>query len=98
MIKTKNYHMLIFRSKKFLWMRNVSKNFPQMVLNKKNMLKFNEYFVKNCDEDSYEGYILKVDVKYPKNMHYLHSGLPLLPERMKINKCNSLVCNMYDKN
>ena len=69
-----------------------------MVLNKKNMLKFNEHFVKNSDEDSYEGYILKVDVKYPKNMHYLHSGLPLLPERMKINKCNSLVCNMYDKN
>ena len=62
------------------------------------MLKFNEHFVKTSDEDSYEGYILKVDVKYPKNMHYLHSDLPLLPERMKINKCNSLVCNMYDKN
>ena len=30
------------------------------------MLKFNEHFVKNSDEDSYEGYILKIDVKYPK--------------------------------
>ena len=23
--------------------------------------------------------------------------LPFLPERMKINKCNKLVCNLYDK-
>ena len=31
-------------------------------------------------------------------MHDLHSDLPFLPERMKINKCNKLVCNLYDKN
>ena len=24
--------------------------------------------------------------------------MPLLPERMKNNKCNELVCNLYDKN
>ena len=28
----------------------------------------------------------------------MHSDLPFLPERMKINKCNKLVCNLYDKN
>ena len=27
----------------------------------------------------------------------MHSDLPFLPERMKINKCNKLVCNLYDK-
>ena len=27
----------------------------------------------------------------------LHSDLPFLPERMKINKCSKLVCNLYDK-
>ena len=27
-----------------------------------------------------------------------HSDLPFLLERMKINKCNKLVCNFYDKN
>ena len=27
----------------------------------------------------------------------LHNDLPFLPERMKINKCNKLVCNLYDK-
>ena len=30
-------------------------------------------------------------------MHDLHSNLPFLPERMKIDKCNKIVCNLYDK-
>ena len=62
------------------------------------MLKFNEEFIKNYDEDSDKGYILEVDGEYPKNLNYLYSDLPFLPERMKINKCSKLVCNLYDKN
>ena len=27
----------------------------------------------------------------------MHGDLPFLPERMKINKCSKLVCNLYDK-
>ena len=27
----------------------------------------------------------------------MHSDLPFLPERMKIDKCNKLVCNLFDK-
>ena len=27
----------------------------------------------------------------------MHSDLPFLPARMKINKCSKLVCNLYDK-
>ena len=65
---------------------------------KENILKFNEDFIKNYDEDSNKGYILKVDVEYPKNLHDLHSDLPFLAERMKINKCSKLVCSFYDKN
>ena len=65
---------------------------------KKDMLKFNEDFIKNYDEDSDKGYILEVDAEYPKILHDLHSDLPFLPERMKINKCCKLVCNLYDKN
>ena len=49
------------------------------------------------DEDSDKGYILEVDVKYPKNLHGLHEDLPFLPERMKIGKCKKPVCNLYDK-
>ena len=43
------------------------------------------------------GYLFVVDVEYPKNLHTLHSDLPFLPERMKINKCDKLVCNLNDK-
>ena len=63
---------------------------------KENMLKFNEDFMKNYDEDSDEGYTFEVDVEYTKNLHDLHSDLPFLPKRMKINKCSKLKCNLYD--
>ena len=62
-----------------------------------DLSKIDEDFIKNYNEDSNKGYILEVDVKYPKNLHDLHSDLPFLPERMKIDKCNNLVCNLYDK-
>ena len=67
-----------------------------MVLNGKNMLKFNEDFIKNYDEDSDKRYILEVGVKYPKDLHDLHSYLPFLHERININKCSKLVCILYD--
>ena len=57
----------------------------------------NEDFIKNYDENNDKGYIFEVDVKYPKRLHKLHSDLPFLPERMEINKCKKLVCNLYNK-
>ena len=59
--------------------------------------KFTEEFIKNYDENSDKGYILEADVKYSKNLHGLHEDLPFLPERMKIDKCEKLVCKLYDK-
>ena len=50
------------------------------------------------NKDSNKGYILQVDVEYPKNLHDLHSDFPFFPERMKINKCSKLVCCLHDKN
>ena len=64
---------------------------------KNDLLKFNESFIKNYDENNDKGYILEVDIEYPKNLHKQHSDLPFLPERMKINKCNKLVCTVQDK-
>ena len=52
----------------------------------------NEDFIKNYNENNDEGYILEVDVKYPKRLQELHSDLPFLSERMEVNKCNKLVC------
>ena len=57
----------------------------------------NEEFIKNYNENDKKGYIFEVDIKYPKKLHDLHSDLPFLPERMEINKCKKLVCNLYNK-
>ena len=59
--------------------------------------KINEDFIKNYDENNDKGYILEVDVKCPKRLHELHSDLPLLSERMEVNKCKKLVCNLFNK-
>ena len=58
----------------------------------------NEDFIKNHNENNDTGYILEVDVKYPKRLHELHSDLPFLSERMEVNKCKKLVCNLFNKN
>ena len=62
-----------------------------------NVTEIDEEFVKNYDEDNDEGCILEVDVKYPKKLHDLHSDLPFLHKRMKIDKCKKLVCNLRNK-
>ena len=67
----------------FMWIEDIS--------------EIDKDFIKNYDENSDIGYFLKVDFKYPTELHDLHSDLPFLPERMKINKCSKLVCNLYGK-
>ena len=59
--------------------------------------KINEEFIKNYNENDNKYYSLEVDVKYPKRLHELHSDLPFLSERMKVNKCNKLVSNLFNK-
>ena len=63
----------------------------------KDLSKIDEDFIKNHDKDRDKGYIIEVDVKYPENLLDLHSDLPFLLEKMKIDKCNKLVCNLYYK-
>ena len=59
----------------------------------------NKKFVKSYDKkNSDKGYILEVDVDYPSKLHKLHSDMPFLPEKMKIDKTQKLVCNLRDKN
>ena len=59
--------------------------------------KINEKFIKNYYENSGKGYILEVDVKYLKELHDLHSDLPFLPKKMKIDKCKKLSCDLHNK-
>ena len=59
--------------------------------------EINEKFIKNYYENSGKGYILEVDVKYLKELHDLHSDLPFLPKKMKIDKCKKPVCDLHNK-
>ena len=63
----------------------------------KDVTEIDEKLIKNYDGDSDKGYIFEEDVKYPKKLHNLHSDLPFLPKRMKIDKCKKLVCNLRNK-
>ena len=58
----------------------------------------NKKFVKSYDKkNSNKGYILEVDVDYPSKLHKIHSDMPFLPDKMKIDKTQKLVCNFRDK-
>ena len=63
-------------------------------IEKDDISKFDERFIKNYDENSDKGYILEVDVEYTKNLHAPHKDLPFSSERMKINK---LACKVQNK-
>ena len=54
-------------------------------------------FIKSYDEKGDIGYLLVVDVEYPIKVRMSHKYLPFLPEKMKINKCTKLLCNLNDK-
>ena len=66
-------------------------------IDKDDISKFDEKFIKNFDENSDKGYILEVDVKYPEKIRMLHSDLAFLPKRMKINKCTKLTCTIRNR-
>ena len=43
------------------------------------------------------GYLLEVDVKYPRELHDLHNDIPFMCSKMKINGVEKLIPNLYDK-
>ena len=59
--------------------------------------EFDEIFIKSYNENSNKGYVLEVDVKYPKNVFNLHKDIQFLAERRKIEKCKKLVCSIHHK-
>ena len=63
----------------------------------KDTSQFNEDFIKNYNEESDDGYLLKLYAQYLEKLHELHNHLPFLPERKKIEKIEKLVANLHDK-
>ena len=50
----------------------------------KDTSQFDKHFIKNYNEESDNGFFLKVDVQYIAKLHELHNDLPYLTEIMKI--------------
>lgn len=48
-------------------------------------------------EEDEQGYILEVDLEYPRELHDRHNDYPLAPESMVINGVRKLVANLHDK-
>ena len=55
----------------FKWVKNINEAEQKLMKIKSN---------------SSTGYILEVDLEYPKNLHYEHSDYPLAPAKIKIQK------------
>lgn len=51
-----------------------------------NIEIFTEDFIKNISDVNKKGYILEVDLEYPKELHNLHNSYPLAPESKIITK------------
>ena len=72
-------------------------------LNKKEIDKFdvNSTQCNSIEENSSNGYILEVDLKYPDELHQLHNDYHLAPEKLEIshdilsNYCSN-IANKYD--
>ena len=43
------------------------------------------------------GYLLEVDVSYPKELHDLHNDIPFMCTKMKVNGVEELIPNLYYK-
>ena len=54
-------------------------------------------FIKNCNENSDEGYFLEVDIDYPKQLRSSYKGLTFLPEGKKLVEIEKLICSIEDK-
>ena len=75
----------------------MSKKQPIGNLKRDNTTFYTEEMIKNYDENSKYGALLKIDIEYPKELHKLHRDLPFLAERKVIKKISKLITSFEDK-
>ena len=56
-----------------------------------------ENIVNVLSKNNKYGYLLEVDVKYPKELHDLHNDIPFMCSKMKVGGVEKLIPNLYDK-
>ena len=75
----------------------MSKKLPVEFKSVDDLSMFTKDFVKGYNEEGGVGYLLVADIEYPKTLRMLHSDLLFLAEKIKINICSKLICNVTDK-
>ena len=56
-----------------------------------------EKLVNMLSKEKKYGYLLEVDVKYPRELHNLHNDIAFMYDKMNINGVEKLIPNLYDK-
>ena len=80
-----------------MWLGNAAKAPVNSFEWIKDTSQFNEDFMKSYNEESDEGYFREVDVEYLEKLHELYNDLPILRERMEIEKVEKLAANFHHK-
>lgn len=88
--------MYLDASKRYVWATYPNPTSKWFWLNKK-IKRFNAENMKKCKEETDKGYVFEIDAECTKILQRQHCALLFMPEKMMINKCEKLVCNMYDK-
>ena len=78
--------------------QKVTSNKQKVTSNEQKVTSNEQRAKRSTSEKSKEGYSLKVDIQYPKNLHNVQNDLLFLPERIKIEKVEKLVANLRDNN
>ena len=80
-----------------LYVWEMINNLPTHGFKWKNREDFTPEKIDGLVKKDKRGYLLEVDVKYPKELHKNHNELPFLAEKMKIGREEKLVPNLKNK-
>ena len=62
-----------------------------------NISELEKSFIKSCNEEGDEGYLLEADIQFLKKLHNLHKDLLFLPDGREIEKVEKLILNLHNR-
>ena len=63
----------------------------------KNISELEKSFIKSCNEEGDEGYLLEADIQFLKKLHNLRKDLLFLPDGREIEKVEKLILNLHNR-